>query len=718
MIKGQAELATGEYVSGDYFRGLDVLPAAGRMIISGDDRPDSTPVAVLSNGLAQRRFGGAPNAIGQSILIDNHPFVVIGVTPAEFFGVDPARVPEFYVPLHSDLLLDQGNPWGDKPEKYLNQNYYWIQVMARLRSGTSMAQVQATLAPQFHQWVANTATNDREREALPELQLSEGAAGLDTLRRKYSKPLYVLFAMVALILAIACANTANLLLARASVRRREMAVRLSMGAGRLRVVRQMLTESVLLASLGGALGIIFAVWGMRLLSLLVANREVNSAIYAELNWPVLGVTLALSLLCGVLFGLAPAFQSTRADVIPALKERSATARTRHAFLGLSLSRALVISQIVISLLLLFAAGLFLRTLSNMQAIQLGFNRENILLFDLNARQAGYLEPGIVMFYEDLRKQFAAIPGVRNATLSHSSLIGAGRGLSISVAGVPAAGTRVLNAGPGFFSTMQIPILAGREIDERDRRTSTPVVVVNELFAKTYFGGKNPLGRHVTLGGPSGREMEIVGVSSNVQYGSLRQTRPPVVFMPYNQGYPPVSQMTYALRTSGDPLVYAKSVREIVHQADPRVPVTNILTETQEIAEDMNQEILFARLCTGFALLALTIACVGLYGTMSYNFARRRSEIGIRMALGAGGSRVVWMVMREVLALTAAALAISLPTALAASKLVQSFLFRLKPNDPEALISAVLILFCAAIAAGYLPARNASRIDPIAALRNE
>jgi macrolide transport system ATP-binding/permease protein len=672
--------------------------------------------------LSQRRFSGAANAVGQAILIDSLPFTVIGVTPPEFFGVDPEANPDFYVPMHTNLVLDGSVSWAKTAKSYLDRNYYWIEMMGRLRPGVRLAQAQAALAPPFHQWVAATATNERERESLPSLTVKEGAGGLGTLRRRYSKPLYVLWTMVGLILAIACANTANLLLSRAEARRREMAVRLSIGAGRLRVIRQLITESVLLASVGGALGVLLAFWGARFLTFLLANGRENFTLGAELNWHVLAATCALSMVCGAVFGLAPAIQSTRADVMPALKgSRVAepSARARVAFWRVSLSQALVVSQIVFSLLMLVAAGLFVRTLSNLQSIQMGFNRENVLLFQLNARQAGHRDPEIFAFYDELRKRFAAIPGVRNATLSHASLLGAGRGLDIRVSGTPAPDTRILNTGSAFFSTMQIPMLIGREIDERDQPGSPPVVVANERFTRIHFGNENPLGRRVTLGGPHPRDMEIVGVAANAHYGRLKDNTQPVLYIPYNQGdYPRVQQMVYALRTAGDPLTYVKTVREIVHQADARIPVMNVMTQAAEIDRSMNQEIVFARLCTGFAVLALVISSVGLYGTMSYAVTRRTGEIGVRMALGAQRGVVVRMILRQVLVLAAVGLAVGLPAALGASRLVESFLFGTKANDPLALTLAVAILLSAALLAGYVPARKASRIDPMIALRHE
>jgi macrolide transport system ATP-binding/permease protein len=720
-IKGQAEIAIGEYVSGDYFRGLAVPPAAGRLLVADDDRVGAPLVTAISMRLSERIFGGA-NAVGQPILIDNLPFTVVGVTPPEFFGVDPEANPNFYVPLHANLVLDGTESWAKTATTYLDRNYYWIEMMGRLRPGVSLTQAQAALAPQFHQWVAATATNEREVASLPALAVKEGAAGLDTLRRRYSKPLYVLWTMVGLILAIACANTANLLLSRATARRREMAVRLSVGAGRLRLVRQLLTESLLLALVGGTLGVVLAFWGVRFLTLLLANGRENFTLGAQLNWHVLLATFALSVLCGAVFGLAPAIQSARADLTPALKEgRTAEPSTPMglALWRVSLNQALVVSQIVFSLLMLAAAGLFVRTLSNLQSIQMGFNRENLLLFELNARQAGHRDPEILAFYAELRKRFAAIPGVRNATLSHASLLGAGRRLELRVSGTPSPDTWILNTGPGFFSTMQIPMLVGREISERDQPGSPGVVVVNERFTKIHFANENPLGRRITLGGPHPRDMEIIGVSANAHYGRLKDDIPPAIYIPYNQGdYPRVQHMVYALRTAGDSLAYAKTVREIVHQADSRIPVMNVMTQAAEIDRSMNQEILFARLCTGFAILALVIASVGLYGTMAYVVARRTGEIGIRMALGAQRGAVMRLILRQVMMLAAAGVAIGLPLTLAASRLVKSFLFDIKPNDPLALTLAVAVLLCAVLTAGYVPARKASRIDPVAAIRHE
>ena len=711
-VHAQAASASAEYITGEYFRGLGVSPAAGRLIESEDDRPGAAPVVVISFATSQNRFGGPPSAIGQAVLVDNVPFTVIGVAPPEFFGVDPAAASDLYLPLHTNVLVDGARA----ARMYPDGNFYWLEMMGRLRPGVSMAQAQAALAPRFHQWVATTAKTEGERAKLPALTLNPGAEGLGGLRRQYSKPLYVLLAMVGLILAITCANIANLLLARAAARRREMAVRLSLGAGRLRVVRQLLTESVMLASLGGAVGVLFAVWGMRTLAFLLSNGQRNLALHVELNWSVLGVTAALSVVCGLLFGLAPAIQSTRPDVIPALKNQSGGGPRRRA------QHLLVIAQIAISFLILVAAGLFVRTLNHLHSVQLGYARENILLFSLNARQAGHRDPEIVTFYADLRKRFESIPGVSSATLSNSSIINAGRaGAAIrgemKVGAVTIDGAGVLAAGPHFLTTMRIPILVGREIDERDQPGSTPVAVISERLAQTYFGNENPVGRRITAVDEE-RDLEIIGVSANLRYGGLKEEEASSMTMFVAVSQFSADRVTYALRTAGDPLGYVKSVREIVREADSRIPVTNVVTQAEEIDRTISRELLFAKLCTGFAVLALLIACVGLYGTMSYSVARQVGEIGIRMALGAQRGAVVWMVLRRVLLLAAVGLAISVPAALSASQLVKSFLFETQPNDPGTLALAGVVLLSAAILAGYAPARRASRIDPLAALRQE
>jgi macrolide transport system ATP-binding/permease protein len=716
-VDGQADVCAAYTVTGEYFSGLGVTPAAGRMILPGDDRPGNASVAVVSHTFSEARLGGAARAVGRHILLNNQPFTVIGVTPAGFFGVDPAAVPDLYLPMHANEVVSGGTRAQVADREYIDRNYYWVQVMARLRPGVTLQQAQAVLAPKFHHWVDSTAATEKERADLPALVLDNGASGLGWLRRQYSQPLFVLMALVGLILALACANVTNLLLARATARGREMALRLSVGAGRFRLVRQLLTESVLLAGVGGVAGIMLALAGMRALTLLLANGDPTFTLHAELNWHVLGIAAALSIATGILFGLAPALRATRVDVMPALKEgRSGRSRSRFG-----MGNLLVAGQVAISLMMLVAAGLFVRTLDRLHSLELGFDRENILLFQLNAGQAGHKDSEVLTFYGDLRRRFAAIPGVRSASLSEDSLIQAGTGIQVGPPGETGKhGRRVLIAGPEFLTTMGIPLRIGRDFNDRDRADAPAVAIVNESSAKALFPNRNPLGQRLIVrdGDKLARDMEIIGVCADTRYGGLTRKMPPVIFLPFDQGYPQPDRMVYALRTRGNPMSYAATVREIVRRADPRVPVMEFRTEAVDIDRSISEQVTFAQLCSGFAILALVIACVGLYGTVSYNVARRTSEIGIRMALGAQRAAVLRMVLGGVLLLALVGLMIGMSAAMTTTKFVKSFLYEVEPNDPTALSVAAIILLCAALLAACLPAWKASRIDPMAALRHE
>jgi macrolide transport system ATP-binding/permease protein len=733
MVGGAAEVASGEYVSGDFFRGLGIAPETGRLIVAGDDRV-GTDVVVLSYGFAERRFGDVARAAGQKIFLNSLPFTVAGVTPPGFYGVDSGSAPEFYLPLHADQALDPRDGGERSVARYLDRHYYWMEMMGRLRPGVTLKQAQAQAGPIFENWVASTAENDPQRGNLPQFLLSEGARGVDRLRRKYEQPVVILMAMVALILAIACANIANLLLARATARRREIAVRLSIGAGRWRVIRQLLTESVLLASIGGAAGLLIAYWSVPVLRAMLASGS-SFVMRAELNWHLLAATAALTMITGLLFGLAPALQATRVDVMPVLRE-SHTAEHRGRWLPVSLSHILLVAQIAISLVLLTGSGLFVRTLAKLQSLDVGFTRENVLVFRLNAKQAGHLPGELLSFYRGLEQRFSTIPGVISTAEANAALIGDGAwGWAVVPAGKPKPehaptghgsfggweNTHTLQTDAQFFSTMKIPLTAGRGFDERDRAGSASVAIVNEAWVKANLAGRNPVGERVVSFGMDDQPvgMEVIGVVKNAMYNRMDDNFPATVYLPLDQNLGvPVEEMTFFLRTSRDPLTYASAVREIVHEADPRIPVTNLSTQEQRIEQHIGDEILFARLSGGFALLALSIACVGLYATMSYMVARRTGEIGIRMALGACRGRVVWMTMRQVAVLTAMGLVIGVPVAFGASQLAESLLYGVKPGDPTSIVIGVLTMVVSAIAASYAPARRASRIDPLVALRHQ
>jgi macrolide transport system ATP-binding/permease protein len=728
-IDEETEAAKGQYVSGDYFRGMGVRPAAGRLILAGDDKAGDETVAVLSHRFSQRRFGDARLAVGRTIRINDKSFSVVGVTPPGFFGAEPGSVPDVYVPMRARMLLEPA--WASA---FLNPNFSWIEIMGRLKPGVGLAQAQAVLAPQFRRFAEASAATDRPHTEIPELRILEGGAGLDSLRWRYAKPVFVLMTMAGLILLIACANVANLLLARATARRREIAVRLSIGASRMRIIRQLLTESVALASIGGALGLAFAWWGIRVLTLLLANGRENFTLHAELNWNVMGVTFVLSVLTGLAFGLAPAIQATRVDLIPALKEirpgaLAGTASRSTSRMGLS--QILVVAQIAFALVLVVAAGLFGRTLSNLHAIELGFNRENVLLFTIRPGTVGYDGLALRRLYGDLREKLSQVPGVRSVSLSNRPLpAGGGTMALVTAVGVPpppaAPGERAPNAagffsvGPAFFDTMQIPLTSGREFDERDEKGAPLVAVINQRLAKV-LGLQNPVGRRISLTGQN-TMYEIVGVVGDALFLGLKDEVRPMVYFPYLQDpylrSAAPGQMTYQVRAAGYPLGLSNTVRQIVRQIDSRIAVSDLKTQASHIDEAISQEIALARLCTVFALLALVIACVGLYGTVAFNVTRRTGEIGIRMALGAQRAGIIWLVLRSVLTLELLGLAIGVPVALAGSRYVESLLFGIKPNDPMALTAAVAVLLTAGLLASYVPARRASSIDPMVAVRHE
>jgi macrolide transport system ATP-binding/permease protein len=728
VIDGNAELASGQYVTGGFFSGLGVPPAAGRLIDPDDDRLGAPPVAVITNDYWHTRFGASPSVVGKHIQINGTSFTIAGVSAPEFYGVSPAGKPSVFLPMANIGLTHP----QDGQSMFSDGTYYWIELMGRLKNGVTLKEAQAQLAGPFHGFVQGTATKDRERADLPSLWLQEGGSGVDSLRRQYSKPLWILMAMVGLILAVACFNIANLLLARAASRRREIALRLSLGAGRFRIVRQLMTESVVLAILSGIAGIGVAELCIRFLLLMLTNGNDNFTVNVRLDWRVLSFTLLIAIVSGIFFGLAPALQSIRVDITPALKETRASeshGKARRFGVRFGLSQALVVGQIGISLLLVVAAGLFVRTIANLHSVNLGFNAENILIFNLDATQAGYQDASLKQFYKELEQRFQSIPGVRSATSSDMPLVGGwSSSTSITVPGIPqppegqrGPNTSYAQVGSTFFETMEIPIVAGRAIDKRDVEGGPVAAVVNQVFAEKYFHGQNPVGRHFGLGGKANAtDLEIVGIARTARYSSLKREIPPVTYIAWIQA--PKSrrlrEMVFELRATGDPLALSKTVRQIVHEVGPQVPVADITTQSRRIDQTISQERTFAKLCACFGALALLMACVGLYGTMAYAVARRTGEIGIRMALGATRGRVVRMVLREVAVLSAFGLLVGLVAAYQTTAFLKSFLFGVKPNDPVAIGASVAILIACALLAGYLPAFRASRIDPMAALRNE
>lgn len=722
IVNGHAEVGAVEFVSGNFFSGLGINPAAGRLLADSDNLAGSSQVAVISFDYWRRRFNAEPSVIGQTIELDKIPFTIAGVAAPEFYGVSPGSAPLVYIPMFNRLALFDH---GEEKAMFIDPHNYWVDIMGRLRPGVRLAHAETELSGQFHRYVMDSAANARERTDLPALWMQEGGSGVDSLRRRFSKPLLVLMTMVALILAIACANIANLLLSRSAARRREIAVRLSLGASRLRVLRQLLTESLMLSLPGAILGLGVAAVGTHFLLRLLSGGGDGMYLRVGIDGRVLAFTLCIALATGVVFGIAPAIQATRVDLTPALKEtRASSPRRRGRFIGLS--QLLVLFQITLSLLLVLGAALFVRTLANLHSVEIGFNPEHLLTFSLDARQAGYKDAQLRTLYARLDEQFRALPGVRAATMSNMPLVANWTSsVGLHVPGISkrkgrgGPGTSLVIVGPTFFETMQLPIALGRSINARDVDGAPLAAVVNQTFAKKYFPNQNPIGRHIGINSDVAN-IAIVGVAKDARYSSLKDEIPPVTYLAYFQNAlngPPGSAI-FELRTTADPLTLAQTVRKAVRAAVPQVPITDMLTQSQIIDSTITQERTFADLCVAFAVLALVIAGVGLYGTMAYAVSRRTNEIGIRLALGAERRRIISMVLREVLALAVAGLSIGLITAWSTQSAIKSFLFGVKAADPLTIVWASGILFTTLILAGYAPARRASRIEPLSALRHE
>ena len=732
---GDGPTADALYVTGNFFRGLGVGARAGRLLAADDDRFDAAPAVVLSSAFSTQRFGSPEAAVGQSIRINGVAFTVVGVAPPSFFGIDPERRPSFYLPMKSGPLLVAASPGlalpggqgpaaatlvGNTLVMYQNPRFNWISAWARLRPGVSREQVEAALRPQFDRFFeANVQNRDSLRNA-PRLEVAAGTAGLDGMRRAYGETLFVLLAMVVVILTVACASIASLLLERATARRREMAVRMSLGAARLSVIRQLLTESLLLAAIGGVVGVMLSLAATRALaSLLTAGT--GAPLRAELDWSVLALTLGVTLFTGVLFGLAPAVHATRVAVFPALKgSRSVpevdapSGRRRVAF-----GQALVVGQIALSLVLLIGASLFTVTLANLRTTELGFNQEGLLLATVDTTRAGFDGTSVRSFYSTLHERLLQVPGVDNASVSWSVLAGGSSYVrSVAVPGTSAQATdiNVQVVGHSFFETMQIEMLAGRSISDFEVDAREAVAVVDRSFAETFFPGVNAVGRTIDVQDEG--QLRIVGVSANARHDIIRGDARPVVYYTYTWDPHPLFSMALEVRTQGDPLDYADTVRTIVRELNPDVRLNEIRTQAANTERTINREILFAHLSNAFGLLALVIACAGLYGTVSYRMARQTAETGIRMALGATRSAILRLALRDVLTLGLSGLLIGVPAALIATRYIESFLWGVTAHDPVILAGAALAVLVAVAAAGYAPASRASKIDPMAALRSE
>ena len=713
--------AQGHLVSGNYFTVLGANSMMGRVLMPEDDAASARPATVISYRYWKEQCNADPLIVGKSVALNDASFTIVGVTPPEFFGERVRQSPDFWLPLAFQSQVEMHE------SALTDQTVYWLNLMGRLKPGVRTEQAQADVNVALQQFLTGQAgaqITDERRKAIQGsyVQLTAGGRGISGLRFRYSEPLRMLMAIVVLVLLIACANVGNLLLSRSASRQTEMSLRLALGASRARVVRQMLTESVVLASIGGAIGLLLARWGVDALVRLVAR---TSPVDVRPDALVLGFTAAISLLAGVIFGLAPALRASRTDLSTALKAKSS--RVGGLKLRFGLAPALIVSQVALSLVLLVGAGLFARSLLKLEHEDLGFNGENVLLVDIDPRLAGYKPKELSGLYRQLLDRLGTLPGVRSTSIAtYSPMSGSGRTSNISVQGyLPEPGDEMdvsnMLIGPSYCQTLGLPLLLGREIGMQDTPASAKVAVVNEAFAKTFFHGENPVGRRFGFGDDlkQSGDIEIVGVIGDVKYESAKEKPVPTCYRPILQVQ---DQGAYSsnleIRTEGDPLGAVSNVRSAIAQVDDKLPIVGLTSFSKQLADSLRQERLIAELVSFFGALALMLACVGLYGVMGHAVARRTNEIGIRMALGAQSHSILWMVLRETLILVLTGICIGVPVALAAGRLVSTQLYGLNAGDPLTLAAAVTLLIAVAALAGYLPARRASRVDPMVALRYE
>ncbi len=721
LVGGVPEIATSaQMVSGNYHVALGVPAALGRTFTEDDDRPSATPVAVISFRYWEHRFGRDPKVLGKTIYLNKVATAIVGVTPQGFDGaMQTGESVDVSVPIAHYLRFQPDR--AERAEPY----YWWIRVMGRLAPGATAAQASASLEPTFQNaalegWRTgqNLNTSGRSMPGAPILAADPGGQGENDARRQYAKSLQILMGLVGLVLIAACANVANLLLARGAARRREIALRLALGASRGRVVWQLLAEALLLAGLGAALGTLLAWWSR---SLLLALRPFgNRAVVLDLplDARVLGFTTAVAILTTLVFGLAPALRATRVDLTADFQGGT---RLLGAGRRSRLSQALMVVQMALSLVLLVSTGLFVRTLRNLQDVDAGFNRRGLVLFRIDGTSAGYTLEQFAALHARLQQRLEKLPGVRAATFSRVALLsGVRQNSTFSIAGAPPrSGSEAVNTNglaSNFFTAMELPIVLGRGFTDRDDEAAPKVAVVNQAFARKYVG-ENPIGRQITFSAPNNRDrFEIVGVAHDAKYTELRGETPPTVYLPALQRLE--GEADFALRIDGAPGALFAPIRAAVRAIDPTLPVLDLRTQDEQIDRLHSQEQLFARLSGFFGLVALALASVGLYGLMSHAVVRRTSEIGLRMALGALPAHVLRMILSEAMALVSLGALVGIAAAYGSSRLIATMLFGLSPTDPLTYVGVVLALVAVALVASLVPARRASRVEPTVALRAE
>jgi predicted permease len=752
---GPANIARGEFVSGDYFSTIGTKTIIGRPLGLADDAPTASPAIVLDYSYWQRAFGADPSAVGRTVRLDNVDVAIVGVAEQNFTSLTPGKSQDFFMPL--SLAKRVRGEWGTQ-DRLSDPATWWVVLGGRLKPGVSIGQAQAEATTLFHAEVLNAAKPIFSEGDAPTLQLLPAREALNGESSQIAAMLELIMTAVGLVLLIACTNVAGLILARSANRQNELAMRQALGAGRARIVRQLLTESVVLATAGGALGILVAVWGVHALTRLISSgldRPFPFVIAPD--WRVLAFTSGVTLATGILCGLAPSFRSARADLTPSLRENASSTPNSASQGGRRVrpGDALVVAQVALSVVVLVGAGLLVRTLHNLQNLDPGFDRQNVLLFGINPSLAGYKDRQAVELYRQLQKRFKALPGVVSASYSEYALLsGDWSANSVHLDGAPPksnVNAATLRVGLDFFRTMRIPVLAGRVFTPADFASaeatnavvtaakeaaapSSPAtaakpqtkpqpapepVLVNQAFARKFFPNQNPVGLHMgnmqrddPATGPQPGYI-IVGIAGDTKYSRLRRDIMPTMFLPLVG-----NSADFELRSSGHPTALVKQVRAIVSQADNNLPLFNVRTQTQQIEQALYQERLMSRLSSFFAILALILACIGLYGLLSYEVARRTRELGIRMALGAQRRELMRLVVRRGLVLALAGAVIGIGTAIAVTRLMATMLYSVRPYDPATFGGVCILLVLVALAACSIPARRAMRINPMVALRDE
>jgi predicted permease len=722
--QGSSELANGELVTGNYFTVLGVQPAMGRLFGAGDETaPGANPVVVLSYGYWKRRFGLDPSVLNKQLVVNGHSLTVVGASRSGFSGVQVGLVPDLFIPI---TLKAQMTPNWDG---LADRDDHWLAMIGRLKPGMSLPRAEAAIAPTYQAMLATESpakkSNSKARQEFLDrkLILEPGSKGRPILQSDATEPLRVLMGMVGLVLLIACANLASLLVARGEARQREIALRLALGAGRWRLVRQLVAESLVLAVAGGLAGVMLASWTLGLIVGAVPENSGASGLTPQLDYRVFLFAAAISILTGILFGLAPAMRATRADIQTVLKDQGSSVSAGRA--NVRTRKVLLTGQIALTAVLLAAAGLFAHSLLNLNRQDLGVRPDHVLQFSISPELNGYTPPQSVVLVGQIRKSIEALPGVRAVSASEIPMLANSNSSSnVTVQGYKEQENENMDVdqnwvGPDFLAAMGTPLMSGREISESDTATSPSVAVINEKFAQRFFAGRDPIGRYFGFGGGDDvkLDVQIVGVVRDSKNVDLRQEIPPYVLVPYSHSSH-FGNATFYVRTSQNPVSLATAVRKTVRDYDEKLSVFDLRTLTAQVDDIVFTDRLVTYFSLSLGLLASLLAAVGLYGVMAYVVARRTREIGIRMALGASQRNVAGMVLREIAGIAGAGLIIGLAAAYALGRALESLLFGVKASDPFVFLAATGLLIVVAALAGWLPARRAARVDPMVALRYE